>query len=204
VWAAVAGDLLPGRVSGLCWPLHPGRGWRRCGTACACQRLRNPHHVGRGLVDFMVQARRRQERFAKERRRQRRSGGRGLMRSACILGLAFWAAVAVVLPVRAEDAPAGPVGCDVPSSLLETDSRLPKVSEAVTNGRPLDILVVGSRSSIIGADANSAYPMRMQAALKDKLPQVKVNISVEIQATKTADEVASGLVKLIEGKIPTL
>ena len=126
------------------------------------------------------------------------------MRSGCILGLALLAAVAVALPARAEDAPAGPVGCDVSSSLLETDSALPKVTEAVKAGRPLDILVVGSRSSSIGADANSAYPMRMQAALKDKLPQVKVNISVEIQATKTAEEVSSGLVKLMEGKTPTL
>jgi hypothetical protein len=126
------------------------------------------------------------------------------MRSGCILALALWAAVAAALPARAEDAPAGPVGCDVPSSLLETESRLPKVAEAVKDGHPLDILVVGSRSSTIGADANSAYPMRMQAALKDKLPQVKVNISVEIQATKTAEETASGLVKLIEGKTPTL
>jgi hypothetical protein len=33
---------------------------------------------------------------------------------------------------------------------------------------------------------------------------VKVNISVEIQATKTAEEMASSLVKLIEGKTPTL
>jgi len=130
------------------------------------------------------------------------------MRSGFILGLvsggALLAAVAAGLPVRAEDAPAGPVGCDVPSSLLETESRLPKVTEAVKAGHPLDILVVGSRSSTIGADANSAYPMRMQAALKDKLPQVNVNISVEIQATKTADEVASSLVKLVEGKSPTL
>lgn len=130
------------------------------------------------------------------------------MRSGFILGLisgvALLAAVAASLPVRAEDAPAGPVGCDVPSSLLETDSRLPKVTEAVKAGHPLDILVVGSRSSTIGADANSAYPMRLQAALKDKLPQVQVNISVEIQATKTADEVASSLAKLVEGKSPTL
>ena len=130
------------------------------------------------------------------------------MRSGFILGLvcgvALLAAIAAGLPARAEDAPAGPVGCDVPSSLLETESRLPKATEAVKAGHPLDILVVGSRSSTIGADANSAYPMRMQAALKDKLPQVNVNISVEIQATKTADEVASSLVKLVEGKSPTL
>ncbi len=130
------------------------------------------------------------------------------MRSGYILdlifGLALLAAVAAVAPVRAEDAPAGPVGCDVPSSLLATDSSLPKVAEAVKAGHPLDILVIGSRSSTIGADANSAYPMRLQAALKDKLPQVQVNISVEIQATKTAGDVSAGLVKLIEGKTPTL
>ena len=129
---------------------------------------------------------------------------RSRMYLGLISGLALLAAVAAALPARAEDAPVGPVGCDVPSSLLETDSRLPKVTEAVKAGHPLDILVVGSRSSTIGVDANSAYPMRMQASLKDKLPQVKVNISVEIQATKTAEEVASGLVKLIEGKTPTL
>lgn len=121
-----------------------------------------------------------------------------------VSGLALVAAIATALPVRAEDAPAGPVGCDVPSSLLETDSRLPKVTEAVKAGHPLDILVVGSRSSTIGVDANSAYPMRMQASLTDKLPQVKVNMSVEILATKTAEEVASSLVKLMEGKAPTL
>ena len=126
------------------------------------------------------------------------------MRSGLLLGLALLASLCGAGGVRAEDAPAGPVGCDVPSSLLETESRLPKVAEAVKDGHPLDVLVVGSRSSTIGADANSAYPMRMQAALKDKLPQVKVNISVEIQATKTAEEVASGLVKSMEGKTPTL
>ena len=126
------------------------------------------------------------------------------MRSGSILALALLAAVSAASPVRAEDAPAGPVGCDVPSSLLETESRLPKVTEAVKAGHPLDILVVGSRSSTIGADTNSAYPMRMQAALKDKLPQVNVNISVEIQASKTAGEVASSLVKLVEEKSPTL
>ena len=54
-----------------------------------------------------------------------------MMRSGCILALALLAAVSAALPARAEDAPAGPVGGDVPSSLLETDSRLPKVTEAV-------------------------------------------------------------------------
>ena len=44
-----------------------------------------------------------------------------------------------------------PSRCDVPAYLLTSDSPLPKVAEAVKNGQPLDILVVGSRSSTIAA-----------------------------------------------------
>ncbi len=40
--------------------------------------------------------------------------------------------------------------------------------------------------------------------LRDKLPGVAVNISVELQVKKTAAEVAGGLVKLVEAKKPTL
>ena len=125
------------------------------------------------------------------------------MRSRSMLGLclALLAAFGAAEMARAEDTVAD---CDVPASLLETASSLPKVMAAVKAGKPLDVLVIGSRSSTIGADGGSAYPARMQAALKDKLSQLTVNVSVEIQAKRTADEVASSLVKLMETKKPTL
>ena len=125
------------------------------------------------------------------------------MRPGYFAGLALLTAIFAAGPVRAEDAAPG---CDVPASLLETESSLPKVEAAVKAGQPLDILVIGSRSSTIGSSDNTgiAYPARLQAALKDKLSQFVVNVSVEIQAKKTADEVVSGLVKLMEGKRPTL
>jgi hypothetical protein len=125
------------------------------------------------------------------------------MRPARVLGLALLAAIVAAGPVRAEDAPQG---CDVPASLLETESPLPKVEAAAKAGQPLDILVIGSRSSTIGSSDTTgiAYPSRLQVALKDRLSQLTVNVSVEIQAKKTAEEVASGLVKLLEGKSPTL
>jgi lysophospholipase L1-like esterase len=129
------------------------------------------------------------------------------MRPGRILALALLAVMTAAAPVRAEDAPAG---CDVPGSLLETESSLPKVEAAVKAGQPLDILVIGSRSSTIGSSDTTgiAYPARLQAALqdqlRDRLSQLKVNVSVEIQAKKTAEEVAGGLVKLMEGKSPTL
>jgi hypothetical protein len=125
------------------------------------------------------------------------------------VGLALLVAVSAAQTVRAEDAPApapAPASCDVPASLLESESPLPKVEAVVKAGRALDILVIGSRSSTIGGSDTTgiAYPARLQAALKDKLPQLAVNVSVEIQAKKTADEVASALAKLMEGKKPTL
>jgi hypothetical protein len=127
------------------------------------------------------------------------------MRPGYLPGLVLLAATLVSMPLRAEDSPAG-ASCDVPASLLEAESPLPRVEAVVKAGKPLDILVVGSRSSTIGgADtAGFAYPARMQAALKDKFPKIMVNVSVEIQAKKTANEVAAALARLMEGKAPTL
>jgi hypothetical protein len=118
-----------------------------------------------------------------------------------VLGLTLLAGLLTGAVARAEDAVPS---CDVPAYLLTTESSLPKVADAVKTGHSLDILVVGSRSSTIATSEASAYPARLQAILKDKLPSTEVNLSVEIQVKRTAEEVASGLVKLVEGKKPTL
>jgi hypothetical protein len=121
--------------------------------------------------------------------------------SAAVLGLTLLAGFLTAASARAEDA--APT-CDVPAYLLATDSALQKVADAVKTGHPLDILVIGSRSSTISTSEAGAYPARLQAMLRDKLPSVAVNVSVELQVKKTAEEVAAGLVKLVEGKKPTL
>ena len=121
--------------------------------------------------------------------------------SAAVLSLTLLAGLLAAVAARAEDAAPA---CDVPAYLLTTESALPKVAEALKTGRPLDILVVGSRSSTINTSDGSAYPGRLQAVLRERLPSVAVNVSVELQVKKTAEEVAGGLVKLLEGKRPTL
>ena len=117
------------------------------------------------------------------------------------LGMTLLAGLAATGFARAEDAPQT---CDVPAYLLTSESSLPKVTEAVKKGQPLTILVVGSRSSSIPSSEASAYPARLQAALKERLPQLAVNLSVELQGAKTAEEAAGTLVKLVEAKRPTL
>ena len=121
--------------------------------------------------------------------------------SGAVLALSLLAGLAATGLARAEDAPQT---CEVPPYLLSTESLLPKVTDAVKNGRPLTILVVGSRSSTIAASADSAYPAQLQAALKEKLPSIQVNLSVELQPGKTAEETDTTLVKLVEAKRPTL
>ena len=122
------------------------------------------------------------------------------MRPRLLLVLACATALLAAQPLRAEDAPPS---CDVPDNLLATESTLPKTADAIKAGK-LDILVVGSRSSTITASEGSAYPARLQIALKEKLPSIPVNLSVELQPRKSAEEVASSLAKLVEDKKPTL
>jgi hypothetical protein len=121
--------------------------------------------------------------------------------SASVLGLMLLACWLAAAPARAEDAARN---CDVPAYLLATESPLPKVADAIKRGTPLEILVVGSRSSTINTTDGTAYPGRLQAMLKEKLPKLAVNVSVELQIKKTAEEVAPGLAKLVEAKRPTL
>ena len=146
--------------------------------------------------------------------------------SGIILGLMLLAAMGVADSARAQDAakpdagkdaaqsappnaapdtaPDAAPSCEVPAYLLASDSPLPKVAGAVKDARALNILVVGSRSSTIPMQEASAYPARLQAFLKEKLPSVPVNVSVELLAKKTAEEAATDLVKLMEDKKATL
>jgi hypothetical protein len=111
-------------------------------------------------------------------------------------------------PAHAQDAPAraadAPQSCEVPDYLLATESALPKVAEAVKSGHSLEILVVGSRSSTLNTSEGLAYPGRLEAMLREKLPAAKVNVSVELQIKQTAEEVAPNLAKFAEAKKPNL
>ncbi len=122
-------------------------------------------------------------------------------RFRAVLGLTLLAGLSAASFARAQDARQP---CDVPAYLMTTENSLSKVAEAVKSGEGLNILVIGSRSSTITASEASAYPAQLQAALKEKLPQLQINLSVELQTAKTAEEVDTSLVKLLEAKKPTL
>jgi hypothetical protein len=118
---------------------------------------------------------------------------------APLLGLLLGLIATTVAP-----APASADGCEVPAYLLTTDMSLQKVATAVKSARKLDILVVGSRSSSIGAAESIAYPARLQSLLREKLPGTEVNVAVELRPKRTAADVAAGLGQLVGDRKPTL
>jgi hypothetical protein len=117
-----------------------------------------------------------------------------------VLGLWMLVALAAV-PARAEEAARS---CEVPAYLLTSESPLPKVADAVKQGQKLDVQVVGSRSSTINSAEAAAWPGRLEAILREKLPAIKVTVNVELQVKKTAEEVAAGMSKLAAERKPAL
>jgi hypothetical protein len=119
--------------------------------------------------------------------------------------LTMLAGLLVAAPLRAEEAAHAVSTCEVPAYLLTSESPLPKVASTVKPGGKLNILVIGSRSSVIGtSDAAAGYPGRLQAVLREKLPGVETNVTLELQAKKTAEDLAPTLGKLVEDRKPDL
>lgn len=116
------------------------------------------------------------------------------------------AALVAAASGRAEDAANASSQCDVPAYLLTSESVLAKVAAAVKGPKRLNILVAGTRSSSLpGADGEAAaYPARLQAILRERLPGVAVDLSTSIQPRKTTEEVAAGLEKLAADRKPDL
>lgn len=120
-----------------------------------------------------------------------------------IAGLIALALLSSTVSARAEDAPP-PRGCEVPSYLLVSENILKKVAAKVKTERRLDIMVIGSRSATVVTADGSGFPGRMEAALRDKLPTVTVNVNLQLQIKKTAGDVVKDLDKILEDKQPTL
>jgi lysophospholipase L1-like esterase len=114
-------------------------------------------------------------------------------------------ALALLLPAGAAFA-AERQACEIPSYLLFGSNELKQVTEAVTKQRRLTIVVVGTGSSILaGPDGpSSAYPARLEAALKARLPGVAVKVVTLARTRMTAEDLAQGMAKLLVDEKPDL
>jgi hypothetical protein len=99
-----------------------------------------------------------------------------------------------------------PDRCEVPGYLLFGDSELKHVSKAVKDKHQLNIVIMGTGSSTLaGPDGNlRAYPARLEAALKSRLPNVDTKVSTHAAARQTAASMAVELTKILTEEKPTL
>jgi hypothetical protein len=96
--------------------------------------------------------------------------------------------------------------CVVPDSLIEADSDLTHVADAVREHHRLEISVVGSGSSALpGPDgARFAYPARLEQMLKGLLPDVQVKVTVHVALRESTEQMAAGLAKVLADDKPNL
>jgi len=96
--------------------------------------------------------------------------------------------------------------CEVPGYLLFGSNELKHVAEAVQKQHKLTIAVVGTGSSILaGPDGpRSAYPARLEAVLKQKLPGIDVKVVSLVRTRMTTEDLAKGMEKMLTDEKPDL
>lgn len=96
--------------------------------------------------------------------------------------------------------------CAVPGYLLFGDSLLDRVNAAVTKDKTLRVVALGGVSSTLpGQDGpNFAYPARLEAALGQRLPGVKVTVKMVTLPRQSAAEMAAGIAPLLATEKPNL
>ena len=115
------------------------------------------------------------------------------------------AIIAVVLLAAAAFA-AERQACEIPGYLLFGNNDLKHVTEAVKKDRRLTIAVVGTGSSALaGPDGPpSAYPARLEAALKQRLPSIAVKVVTLVRSRLSSEDLAKGMGKLLIDEKPDL
>ena len=114
-------------------------------------------------------------------------------------------AVLVSLLFLPRGALAGPT-CEIPGYLLSGNNDLKRVAASVKEDRRLTVAVVGTGSSALaGPDGpTSAYPARLEAALKQRLPDLRIKVITLVRSRQTADDLAKGMAKLLVDEKPDL
>jgi hypothetical protein len=96
--------------------------------------------------------------------------------------------------------------CAVPGYLLFGDSLLDRVNATVAKDKALKIVVLGGSSSTLpGPDGEKyAYPARLQAALRARLPGINVTVEADTKARQSAAEAADSIDQLLIDQKPNL
>ena len=116
------------------------------------------------------------------------------------------AALAAVLSLAGSAFAADPHTCAIPGYLLFGANELRHVAAVVAKERKLTIAVVGTGSSALaGPDGpRSAYPARLEEALKKRMPTIAVKVVTLVRSRQSAEDLAKGMAKLLVDEKPDL
>src|SRR3981189_1026258 len=96
--------------------------------------------------------------------------------------------------------------CEIPGYLLFGNNELKRVEAVVTKDRRLNTPVGRTAFPLLaGPDGPpSAYPARLEAALKQRLPGVAVKVVTLVRTRLSAEDLAQGMGKLLIDEKPDL
>ncbi len=94
--------------------------------------------------------------------------------------------------------------CAVPGYLLFDENELNHVAAAVKEKQQLDIAIIGTGSSTLGGPEGKAYPARLEEALKARLPNVVVHVTIYAAPRQTAAKMWEDLKKIVSEQKPAL
>jgi GDSL-like Lipase/Acylhydrolase family len=116
------------------------------------------------------------------------------------------AALAALLSLAGSAFAADPQTCAIPGYLLFGTNELKHVASVVAKERKLTIAVVGTGSSALaGPDGpRSAYPARLEEALKKRMPTIAVKVVTLVRSRQSAEDLAKGMGKLLVDEKPDL
>lgn len=94
--------------------------------------------------------------------------------------------------------------CDVPGYLLFGENELTQVAKSVKERQQLHIAIAGSGSSTLGGPEGKAYPARLEASLKARLPEVDVKVTTYAAPRQTATDMSNEVKKIAREQKPAL
>lgn len=114
-------------------------------------------------------------------------------------------AALIPLLLIAEMASAQPAGCEAPDAYVEPYFKATKAALTLRSSKALDILVVSSAPSQTRlGDKLKTYPLFLEAALKEQLPDYAIRVAVYAETRKTLKEILAGLPRALESHKPGL
>jgi acyl-CoA thioesterase-1 len=110
--------------------------------------------------------------------------------------------------VAAHTAPAraGAVDCSVPAELIEDEPRLPTLAEQLRQKHPITIVAIGGATTAgtAAGNAETAYPHRLEAALKHRYPDVPITVINKGVSRETAQQMVDRFARDVYAFAPTL